>query len=173
MNATEFKQKFLPCQGQLYRTAYRLMGNAQDAEDMVQEAYIRLWEKRHELGGVQHVEAYCTTLMRNLCYDRLRLMRPEEESRPPEELPLKAANDTAHEVEQRDEAAHIRRLMEHLPEQQRMVMTMRDILGYSMEEIAEATALTAVNIRVLLSRARKRIREQFHLLTGVKGNKRR
>ena len=49
MDAASFKQQFLPCHAKLYRVAFRLMGNVQDAEDMVQEAYLKLWNKRDEL----------------------------------------------------------------------------------------------------------------------------
>lgn len=142
--------------------AFRLMGNARDAEDMVQGAYLKLWDKRNELTGIQNTEAYCITLIKNLCYDSLRLTRPDMDSRLPEELPLATSTDIARETEQRDVATQIRKLIHRLPQQQRQVMVMRDIGDSSYEEIEQATGLTAVNIRVLLSRARKKIREQFN-----------
>ena len=69
MDAAEFKQQFLPCHQKLYRTAYRLMGNSRDAEDMVQEAYLKLWNKRNELTEILNPEAYCVVFIKNLCYD--------------------------------------------------------------------------------------------------------
>ena len=80
MDAASFKQQFLPCHAKLYRVAFRLMGNVQDAEDMVQEAYLKLWKKRDELSEVASIEAYCVTLIKNLCYDSLRSCRPDEDS---------------------------------------------------------------------------------------------
>ena len=59
MDTAEFKQQFLPYHRKLYRVAFRLTGNPQDAEDMVQEAYLKLWNKRDELAGVLNTEAYC------------------------------------------------------------------------------------------------------------------
>lgn len=162
MEAADFKRMFLPHHRRLYQTAFRLMGNAQDAEDMVQEAYLKLWNKRHELIGILNAEAYCITLIKNLCYDHLRLARPDEESCQPEELPLATSTDIARETEQRDAVFQLRRLIDRLPKQQRQVMVMRDIGDSSYEEIEQATGLTSVNIRVLLSRARKKIREQFN-----------
>ena len=53
IEADEFREKFLPLHPCLYRTAYVLLGNAQDAEDMVQEAYLKLWNKRNELKSGQ------------------------------------------------------------------------------------------------------------------------
>lgn len=161
MDATKFKQQFLPCHQKLYRTAYRLMGNSRDAEDMVQEAYLKLWNKRNELTGVLNPEAYCVVFIRNLCYDTLRRIQPDEEGRVSEELKLPADTDIAREVAQRDEVNQVRLLIDRLPEQQKRVLLLRDASGFSFEEIGDATGLSAINIRVLLSRARKKIREQY------------
>lgn len=162
MDAANFKQQFLPCHPKLYRAAFRLMGNAQDAEDMVQEAYLKLWNKRDELTNVLNIEAYCVTLIKNLCYDALRRSQLDEDGRPPEELPLTTDTNIAREVEQRDEVNHVRKLINQLPEQQRKVIVLRDINDCSFEEIEQTTGLNAINIRVLLSRARKKIREQYN-----------
>ncbi len=161
MDAEEFKQRFLPLHTQLYRTAFRLMGNAMDAEDMVQEAYLKLWERRDDLGHVANMEAYCTSLIRHICIDAFRRKRPEEDSPPPEEFPLTDNEDAATALERQDEAEQLTSLINRLPEGQRTVMTLHDVEGCSYEEIEEATGFTAVNIRVMLSRARKKIREQF------------
>ena len=161
MDAEEFKLRFLPLHTQLYRTAFRLMGNAMDAEDMVQEAYLKLWERCDDLGHVANMEAYCTSLIRHICIDAFRRKRPEEDSPPPEEFPLTDNEDAATALERQDEAEQLTSLINRLPEGQRTVMTLHDVEGCSYEEIEEATGFTAVNIRVMLSRARKKIREQF------------
>ena len=161
MDAEKFKQRFLPLHTQLYRTAFRLMGNAMDAEDMVQEAYLKLWERCNDLGHVANMEAYCTSLIRHICIDAFRRKRPEEDSPPPEEFPLTDNEDAATALERQDEDEQLTSLINRLPEGQRTVMTLHDVEGCSYEEIEEATGFTAVNIRVMLSRARKKIREQF------------
>ncbi len=107
MDAAEFKQQFLPYHRKLYRVAFRLTGNPQDAEDMVQEAYLKLWNKRDELADVLNTEAYCVTLIKNLCYDVLRRSQPDEDGRPPEELNLPMDTNIAREVEQRDEVNQV------------------------------------------------------------------
>ncbi len=165
MDTKEFKQRFLPLHTRLYRAAFRLMGNAMDAEDMVQEAYLKLWERRNDLGHVANMEAYCTSLIRHLCLDALRRTHPEEEgSPPPEELPLTDGENAATVLERQDEAEQLTRLIGRLPEGQRTVMTLHDVEGCSYEEIEKATGFTAVNIRVMLSRARKKVREQFQII---------
>ena len=162
MDANDFKQRFLPYHRKLYRVAFLQLGNAQDAEDMVQEAYLKLWQKRNELPpDIANLEAYCETLIKHLCYDKMRLLHLEEDDRSPEELPLAGSANVAHEVEQRDEANQVMRLIGQLPEQQKQIIQMRDVEERPYEEIEEATGLTSINIRVLLSRARKKIREQF------------
>lgn len=169
MDAAEFKQRFLPCHRKLYRIAFRLTDNVQDAEDMVQEAYLKLWNKRDELTGVLNAEAYCVALIKNLCYDAMRRTQPDEDERAPEELNLPTDSNIAWEVEQRDEVLHVRRLIGRLPEQQRQVILLRDVDGCSFEEIGQATGLNAINIRVLLSRARKKIREQYKEIMSYDG----
>lgn len=162
MDANDFKKQFLPYQRRLYRAAFLLIGNAQDAEDIVQEAYLKLWKRRNELPpNIINMEAYCITLIKNLCYDTLRASHLDEDGRPPEELNI--ANDTnvADEIDTRDEANQVMKLIDGLPQQQRQVILMRDVDDRSYEEIEETTGLSAVNVRVLLSRARKKIREQF------------
>ncbi len=162
MDANDFKRKFLPYHRRLYRAASQLMGNAQDAEDMVQEAYLRLWKRRDELpSDIRNTEAYCVTLVKNICYDALRLSHLDEEDRPPEELNIATDNDIVKEMERKDEIRHIMTLISQLPAQQKQVMLMRDVDDRPFEEIEQTTGLSAVNIRVLLSRARKKIREQF------------
>lgn len=131
---------------------------------MVQEAYLKLWNKRDELAGVLNTEAYCVTLVKNLCYDALRRSRPDEDGHAPKELNLPTDTNIAREVEQRDEVNQVRRLIGRLPEQQKRVILLRDVNDCSFEEIEQATGLNAINIRVLLSRARKKIREQYNAI---------
>ena len=165
MDANEFKRRFLPCHQKLYRVAFRLMGNVQDAEDMVQETYLRLWKKREELPpDIGSMEAYSVAIIRNLCLDALKAPQMEEEQRPIEELDMPQARSLVREVELKDEASIVRRIIGDLPEQQRQLVKMRDVDDCSYEEIEQVTGLTAVNIRVLLSRARKKIREQFNAI---------
>lgn len=166
MDASEFKQQFLPCHRKLFKVAFQLMGNAQDAEDMVQEAYLKLWNKRDQLTDVLNAEAYSVILIKNLCYDVLRRAQLDEDGRAPEELNLSTDTNIIREVEQRDEADHIQRLIGRLPLQQRQVIILRDVNDCSFEEIEKATGLNAINIRVLLSRARKKIREQFNVIVN-------
>ena len=161
MDAESFKKLFLPCHSKLYSIAYRLTGNANDAEDIVQEAYLKLWNKRNELKDIKNPESFSVVLLKNLCFDYLRSVKHYIDSRSPEELNIEGYESVSAEIEIKDEFGYIKQLITELPEQQQKVMTLRHVNDCSMEEIEEITGLKAVNIRVLLSRARKKIREQF------------
>ena len=77
MDAREFKQRFMPYHRLLYRVAYRLTENAQDAEDLLQDTYLKLWQKRNDLKEEAMTEAYLVTLMKNHFRDQRRLKRSE------------------------------------------------------------------------------------------------
>ncbi len=156
-----FKQLLLPLYPRLQRVALRLLGNVEDAEDMVQEVYMKLWDKRDELPDVQNVEAYCVALTRNMCIDRLRLAEVDRVDVDDVPLSLAAADDVASQLERQDAVEQVKLIIETLPEKQQQVITLRDIRDCTFEEIEEQTGLTAVNVRALLSRARKTIRERF------------
>lgn len=164
MPASLFKQLLLPLYPRLQRVALRLLGNVEDAEDMVQEVYMKLWNKRDALPDVKDVEAYCVTLTKNMCIDRLRMAEVEKED--VDEVPtmLAATDDVEAQVERRDAVEQVKQIIETLPEHQQQVITLRDMEDCSFEEIVEQTGLTAVNIRMLLSRARKTIRERLKKL---------
>lgn len=161
MPAFLFKQLLLPLYPRLQRVALRMLGNVEDAEDMVQEVYMKLWCRREELPDVQNIEAYCVALTKNMCIDRLRFAEVDRIDVDDVPLSLAAADDVASKLERQDAVEQVKLIIETLPEKQQQVITLRDIRDCTFEEIEEQTGLTAVNVRALLSRARKTIRERF------------
>ena len=161
MPASLFKQLLLPLYPRLQRVALRMLGNVEDAEDMVQEVYMKLGGKREGLPDVQNMEAYCVALTKNRCIDRLRLAEVDRVDVDDVPLSLAAADDVASLLERQDTIEQVKLIIETLPEKQQQVITLRDIRDCTFEEIEEQTGLTAVNVRALLSRARKTIRERF------------
>ena len=151
MDAENFKRKFLLFHPKLFRIAYALVENKADAEDILQDAYFKLWNKRDDL-----------TLVKNLCLDFLRSPRANRREEKIEEVFMLATDSSPEkELETKDKERQIRQLISRLPENQRQVIRLRGIDDCSMDEIEQITGLSAVNIRVLLSRARKIIREQL------------
>ena len=163
MDVDVFKQRFLPFHPKLYRIAYALLDNKADAEDILQDAYCKLWNKRDELGDIQNPEAFSITLVKNLCLDFLR--SPKASRRDNEEaletVLLTTDSSPEKELEEKEDIRHIQELIEQLPENQRQVIRLRGIEDCSYEDIEQITGLSSSNIRTLLSRARKLIREKL------------
>ena len=118
-------------------------------------------EQAERLEGVENAEAYGVMLVKNLCFDWMRRNIHDTDTCTPEEVTLATDDSPGHTTELHDEAEHAKSLINQLPDKQRRVMWLRDVNDCSFEEIEQATGLNATNIRVLLSRARKKIREQF------------
>ncbi|MDR1981059.1 MAG: sigma-70 family RNA polymerase sigma factor [Tannerellaceae bacterium] len=165
MDTDTFKQQFLPLHPRLYRTAFILTGNSRDAEDILQEAYCKLWEKRKELSHIRNPEAFCVTLVKHLCLDFIRSSGQDRKSEPVDTVSLPAEESPEAEIIGQDQIRQMQQLINRLPENQQQVIRLRGFNDCSLEEIEEITGLSAVNVRVLLSRARKTIREHYVKLT--------
>lgn len=150
----------------LFRCAIHLLGNTNDAEDAVQDTYLKLWNMRDSLDEVENIEAYCISSLRHICFDRLRANKLDTNT-DIDDISETFAPATHEEqaMEARDELEHLRKAIDNLPPPQRLAVTMRDIEDCSMEEIEAASGFTQTNIRSLLCRGRKSIREQFAKLT--------
>ena len=160
MNTSQFKQKFLPLYRQIFWTAWRLTGNTQEAEDLTQEVYLQLWTKRESLTDITNPQAYCNILVRNLYLNQIRKKRVEitDMAGVP---PITDGYGLEEAVEQKQACEQVMQLIGLLPEQQRRVVMLHDMEGKTNEEIRQQTGLASTHIRVLLSRARKSIRQMF------------
>ena len=158
MTGEEFKRRFLPLSRKLYGVALSLSGDMQEAEDIVQDVYMKLWTRRDRLPSDVNDEAYCVVRGSGMSFSH--------------ELPahIPSRNDVAGDIENRNLADIMRRCIAALPEQQRELVVMRDVNGAGYDEISYATGLSMANIRVTLSRARKTLREQFNAIRNY-GNK--
>jgi RNA polymerase sigma-70 factor (ECF subfamily) len=160
-DAEQFKRDYLPLHPRLYRLAYALTENSHDAEDILQEAYYKLWKQRKELTHIHNVEAFCYMLVKNLCFDFLRASQAKRhETAIDHYLPDASGSPEAITIAH-DELRQVEALIEQLPAQQRQILRLHSLEGCTADEIGEITGLSAVNIRVLLSRARKFVREHY------------
>ena len=168
MSATAFKKKFLPLSRRMYWTAWQMTGNTQEAEDLVQEAFLRLWQKRELTENIKNAEAYCVTLIKNLYLNQIRRKQIPITDEPSDELTAvdENENDIEEKLERKEESNQVKLLINQLPEQQRKIITLHDMEDMSNEEIQQQTGLQPTNIRVILSRARKTIRDKI-----IKGSK--
>ena len=160
MQQTEFLNVVLPFKDKLYRLAKRLLVSKEEAEDATQEILMKLWSKNKMMEGYNNVEAYAMMMTKNFCLDRLK-------SKQAGNLKLVHSNykdenvSLQKQVEVSDSLSWIERIMEELPEQQKMVLQLRDVEQYEFEEIADLLGMNATAVRVALSRARKTVREKL------------
>ena len=161
MSAEEFKKQYLPYQEKLYRIAFRLLENSFDAEDIVQDAYVKLWNKRDDLNNIENKEAFCIIMVRNLCMDFLRSNKKHITQSLTGSETLNDNIPLSEQIDAKSDLEHVKYLVNFLPDQQKNVLILKHYDGYSLEEIEDITGLKNVHIRVLLSRARKKIRESF------------
>ena len=160
MQQTEFLNVVLPFKDKLYRLAKRLLVSKEEAEDATQEILMKLWSKNSMMEGYNNVEAYAMMMTRNFCLDRLK-------SKQAGNLKLVHSNykdenvSLQNQVEVGDSLGWIEKIMEELPEQQKMVLQLRDVEEYEFEEIAKLLDMSATAVRVTLSRARKTVREKL------------
>ena len=159
MNHHDFKTKILPIKNRLFRFALGIVGQAAEAEDVVQEVFIKLWNNRQQMASINNVEAWCITATKNLSIDKLR-------SKHQRMVPMAASFDLHdnsatpyEETVTHDVFDHVKNLMSRLPDKQRDIMQLRDIEGLSYQEIAEALNVPMDQVKVYLFRARKAVRE--------------
>ncbi|MGD9931935.1 MAG: RNA polymerase sigma factor [Mangrovibacterium sp.] len=161
MLASEFKTTILPLSNKLLRFAAQLTNDEDEARDIVQDVFLKLWQKRDSLGQVENMEAFAMRMTRNRCLDLFRgkhtiAMDDEKLKRHRDEQ-----SNLQQEIELSETAVLIRKLIGQLPDMQRTVMHLRDIEQYEYEEIARVTDLNVNAIRVTLSRARKKVRDEL------------
>lgn len=167
MDASDVKRIFLPLHPLLYRIALRITGNREDAEDLVQETYLRLWKQRDRLDAVDNAQAYAVTTLRHVCFSALKSRPPDEMIRrfdPATDSNIRSDDDETAEC--REESELIVSIIDSLPSPRREIVMMRDLEDLPFDEIAEKTGLTRTNVRVTLFRARKQIKELFKRLTN-------
>jgi RNA polymerase sigma-70 factor (ECF subfamily) len=162
MKSDEFKKMVLPFGKKLFHFARFLLKDEYLAQDAVQEVYIKLWNMRKDLVKISNLEAFAVKITKNWCLDRMKLKKPvfiedystgfdrQTDIHIPDEI-----------LEKNEKIKNLYTVLETMPEQQRMLIKLRDIDGYGLDEIAEITGLNEVTVRVNLSRARKRIREEI------------
>jgi RNA polymerase sigma-70 factor (ECF subfamily) len=154
-----FLDTILPIKDKLFRLAKRLLVSNDEAEDAVQEVFLKLWNGREKMNNYKNPEAFAMTMTKNYCLDRLK-------SKQASNLTIVHNNyqnseNIQRKVEINEEVEMVFELMKDLPEKQKIIMQMRDVEQYEFSEISQILDINETAIRVSLSRARKTIREQL------------
>lgn len=160
MDASTFKKSVMPYHKAMYRIAYSVLGDVDDAADAVQETMIALWSKRDALKNVESLERYCLTSVK---YHSISLLRRRKINIEITEAPSSESDylfiEDNRRIEDKDRLSYMAQKMQMLPENFRKVLRLRAYGELTMEEISQVTGLSDGNVRVLLSRARKKLKE--------------
>ncbi|WP_242132003.1 RNA polymerase sigma factor [Aestuariivivens marinum] len=160
MTQSEFLNIVMPFKDKVFRLAKRLLISTEEAEDATQEILLKLWNNKTKIEGYKNVEAFSMTMTKNFCLDKLK-------SKQAQNLKIVHSNyedkQTAlqKQVELNDSVNWVGKIIEELPEQQRLIIQLRDIEEYDFDEIADMLGINNTAVRVNLSRARKTIRERL------------
>ncbi len=169
----DFKTKVLPVSRKILRFATHFLKDEDSARDVVQDVFLKLWQKKEELDQVENMEAFAMRMTRNRCLDILRSGKTVPIDAETYRHLKQITTDVHSKVELSEAANQVKQLISQLPDIQQKVMYMRDIEQMEFDEIAELTGLQVNAIRVNLSRARKKVRDEYLKLNADEdhGNK--
>lgn len=162
MKDISFRNDVLPLKNALYRLALRITLNREEAEDIVQDTLIKVWNKREDWNEIESIEAFSLTICRNLALDRLKKSENQNDSL--DETPTERADQASNPYEemiQKDRISLVRRLVDGLPEKQRSCMQLRDFEGKPYKEIATILGISEEQVKVNIFRARQTIKQRF------------
>lgn len=162
MNLETFQNSVFPVKNKLFRFAFRLLGSQEEAKDVVQEVFIKVWSGREQLDQIQNLEAWCMRITKNLSLDRLRQQQRRATETIENSFHLQNTDLTPFEnTEINESMKRVSELMATLPDKQREVMHLRDVEGYSYNEICEILEMDMSQVKVYLFRARNAVREKL------------
>lgn len=162
MKEIDFKTDLLPLKNKLFRLALRITLDAPEAEDVVEDTLVKTWERREQLSEIESLEAYCTTMCRNLALDRAE--KKEAQNLSLEVVQVDTADTTAlpdEQMEQSERLQMVHELFNRLPEKQRTALQLRDIDGHTYQEVAERMNISETDVKVTIHRARQNLKQQI------------
>ncbi len=157
MTSNEFEKRIRQIKDKLYRFAFSILKNRDDAQDAIQDVVLKLWKSRSTLDRAQNLESYCLNAVKNQCFDVLR----KQNSRIEYEKTLMGDSSVENQVEYVDLLEKIKTELQKLPAQQRMALELRDFQGMEYDEISEILQQSINSVRVNVSRGRKKLFEIF------------
>ena len=163
MKKISFRNDVLPLKNELFRLALRITLNRAEAEDVVQETLIKVWNRRDRWDETESIEAFCLTICRNIAVDKMRKMENQNQSlEEGQDAPDRSYfSNPEEQAMQQDRIQLVRRLIDNLPEKQRSVMQLRDFEGKSYKEIAQIMAISEEQVKINIFRARQTIKQKF------------
>lgn len=159
---------FIRIRPRLLSKANAMLGDSDEAQDALQEAFCKLWGRRKSITSVQQAEGLSVTTLKNTCIDNIR--RRNAIQLESVDMSIK---DVDKAVDESDDTSEVLQTVEkliasELTERQRRILYLRDKAGAEISEIAEEYGLSEANVRLILSRARKTVRECYMKLNSKK-----
>ncbi|MCG8476520.1 MAG: RNA polymerase sigma factor [Cytophagales bacterium] len=162
MKQKDFFKIYQKIQDKLYRLALRMVNDRSEAEDIVQDSFLKIWKDPGQLSQCRNIEAWCMRIVKNRSLDILRQSKLRSHENIENEWQYEGSHQTPHrQLETADGLAHLRKKLCKLPEKQRLVFQLRDIEGYAYQEIEKIAELNSSQVKVYLFRARKALREHL------------
>jgi RNA polymerase sigma factor (sigma-70 family) len=162
MTRSDFNDLVLQLSRKLYGYAFRILRNQEEAEDAVQEVFIKLWNMGERLKEYNSIEALATTITKNYCIDQVRkqknIYQIEHNTQDYNSITFQSPHV---QMENTESYNIIQIIIDHLPETYKTLIMLRDIEGFSYEEIAEKTDQNINTLRVTISRARRIVRDEY------------
>jgi RNA polymerase sigma factor (sigma-70 family) len=162
MDIEAFQNRVLPVKNKLFRFALRMLGNEDEAKDVIQEVFVKVWNGRDQMADIQNMEAWCMRITKNLSLDRLRSIQRKGTYQ------MEAGFDVQHtdatpdvKAELGESMQNVSQLIAALPEKQRQIIHLRDVEGYTYSEICDILELDMNQVKVNLFRARNAVREKL------------
>ena len=156
MTSQKFSTEYLPLAPMLYRIAFHILEQQDEAEDAVQETFLKLWEMRGKLDDVESAKAYSIRILKNECLDRLRKAK---KSVPADQVLVREPiSPTDEQIDARRRLEKVLGAIKSLPDSQKQVLLLRTVEGLSYGEISEKMGMSQLTLRVLLTRARGALR---------------
>ena len=163
MTRADFNNLVRQLNRNLYGYAFRILRNQEDAEDAVQEVFIKLWNLGKKLDEYNSIGALATTMIKNFCIDQIRKKKHFLKTEDVSQDIINIDNESPYMLmESRESGDIIDRIIDQLPDIYKVVIQLREIEGLSYEEIVDETHQNINTLRVTISRARKMIREEFN-----------
>lgn len=156
MTTEEFKHTILPFSRKLYPMLFRILKDEEETRDALQDLIVKLWNKKNDLASCSNQIAYIITMAKNYSFD---VLKKKHTLRIEEYKILNLEADGLH-PEIKEKYEHVCKAIGKLPEKYRVIIQLRDIDDFSFDEMKEMTGFDVPYLRVILSRARLKVKQE-------------
>ncbi len=157
----QFLDQIQSMRDKIFRITKRILISREEAEDATQDVIVKLWQMDPEKrNSFKSLEAYSMTMAKNYCLDRLKSKQAQVSSLN-DHISSEKSRSLQKQVEVTNDLDWVAKIIDRLPEKERMIIQLREIEQYDFDQISKILGIPEVTVRVYLSRVRKKIKKQF------------